>query len=153
MKYLKIIHTKTNSNKRSSPLQGQLALALQLKTKHTHVLQSCFQHTHTYNTWGALEHEGKRESCLPNFTKHSIVTHVPSSSKSSLPWEDLEERESCISNFTKHSMVTHVPSSSKSSLPWEDLEERERMRRIPHLTLDPLRSAQPKLSLRHFPPP
>ena len=60
IKFLKIIHTKTNSNKRSSPLQGQLALALQLKTKHTHVLQSCFQHTHTYNTWGALEHEGKR---------------------------------------------------------------------------------------------
>ena len=60
IKFLKIIHTKTNSNKRSSPLQGQLALALQLKTKHTHVLQSCFQHTHTYNTWGALEYKGKR---------------------------------------------------------------------------------------------
>ena len=38
IKFLKIIHTKTNSNKRLSPLQGQLALALQLKTKHTHVL-------------------------------------------------------------------------------------------------------------------
>ena len=55
--YFEIIHTKTNATKRSSPLQGQLALALQLQTKHTHVLAS---NTHTYNPWGALEHEGER---------------------------------------------------------------------------------------------